>query len=127
MSTTPAENSAHVESTTPQPRGVNRKTDVTLSVVFLSLQLVFVVLSLALSFFIFLSLIFPEHGPNPDAWGGALVCALGPGIIFLPSLGVGLFLLIKKRKAWIFTLVGLAASVGIWVLGYNLIYSNWNS
>ena len=127
MSATPAENSAHVDSTTPQPRGVNRKTDVTLSVVFLGLQFVFVVASLFLSLAIVLSLLFPEHGTHPDAWGGALVCALGPGIIFRPSLGVGLFLLIKKRRAWIFTLVGLAASVGIWVLGYNLIYSNWNS
>jgi len=119
MATTPSVNTTPGASATPQTRGVNRKTDVTLSVVFLGLQLVFVLVTLPIS--LLTGVLVISHSPNYGNLAFFLTVAV-PGILFLISLGVDLFLLISKRITWIVALVGLIASVGVWILGASL----WN-
>jgi len=118
MSVTPAEDPASSTSTTPPPRDARRATDVTLSAVFWALQLIFVLVSLTFS--LIFGTIVGLSGSHPYAGTAWLVCVLGPAIVFVLSLSVGLFLLITKRTAWIVSVVGLAAGVIIWFWGWSL-------
>ena len=119
MATTPSVNPAPGAPATPPARDSRRATDVALSVVFLALQLVFTLGSLPFSYFA--SMFAGDGGLGPYAGLGSFLFLAGPAIVFVISLAVDLFLLVTKRRTWVIALVGLIASVVIWLLGATLV------
>jgi hypothetical protein len=119
MATTPSVNTTPGASATPPPRDARRATDVALSVVFLSLQLVFGVAILPVSFIT--QMFAGDGGSGPYAGLGSFLFIAGPAVVFVISLGVDLFLLVSRRRTWVIALVGLVASGGIWFLGASLV------
>jgi hypothetical protein len=119
MATTPSVNPAPGATATPPPSDARRATDVALSVVFLALQLVFTLVSFPFSYFA--SMFAGDGGLGPYAGLGFFLFLAGPSVVFIISLGVDVFLLVKKRRTWVIALVGLVASGGIWILGLWLL------
>jgi len=105
MATTPGASAPSATPSSPVKKGVKRSTDITLSIVFLAVQLVVAVVSIPFVF-VFGTLAFVMSG------AGELftVFLVGPSVVFLVTLIVGLILMITKRNSWIATLVGLVVT-----------------
>jgi cytochrome c biogenesis factor len=105
MATTPRESAPAATPSSPVKKGVKRSTDITLSIVFLAVQLVVAVVSIPFVF-VFGTLAFVMSG------AGELftLFLVGPSVVFLVTLTVSLILMITKRNSWIATLVGLVVT-----------------
>ena len=90
----------------PVKKGVKRSTDITLSIVFLAVQFVVVALQFTLVV-LFGAMALVMSGSNPLI----LVFMLGPVLLFLITLIVGVILMVTKRNSWIATLVGMLITV----------------
>ena len=106
MATTPEQGAPAATVSAPTKKGLKRSTDITLSVVFLAVQFVVVALQFTLVV-LFGAMVFVMSGANPLI----LVFMIGPVVIFLITLVVGLILMITKRNSWIATLVGMLITV----------------
>jgi len=102
MASTPKKTAPVATPASPKRKGVKRSTDITLSIIFLAVQLVLVVMAFPFVLF-FGALTFVTSGAG-DLFTLAL---FGPGVVFLITLIVGLVLMITKRNSWIATLAGL--------------------
>ena len=106
MATTPGESAPAATLSAPAKKGVKRSTDITLSIVFLAVQLVVAVVSIPVVW-VFGVLAFVMSGQ-----GGLFTLFLvGPSVVFLVTLTVSLILMITKRNSWIATLVGMLITV----------------
>jgi len=116
MATTPGESAPAATPSAPAKKGVKRSTDITLSIVFLAVQLVVAVVSIPFVF-VFGTLAFVMSGQ-----GGLFTLFLvGPSVVFLVTLTVGLILMITKRNSWIATLVGMLITVAPLLLFFILV------
>ena len=105
MATTPGASAPSATPPSPVKKGVKRSTDITLSIVFLAVQLVVAVVSIPFVW-VFGVLAFVMSGQ-----GGLFTLFLvGPSVVFLVTLTVSLILMITKRNSWIATLVGLVVT-----------------
>jgi hypothetical protein len=115
MATTPGESAPAATPSAPAKKGVKRSTDITLSIVFLAVQLVVAVVSIPFVW-VFGVLAFVMSGQ-----GGLFTLFLvGPSVVFLVTLTVGLILMITKRNSWIATLVGMLITVAPLLLFFIL-------
>lgn len=118
MASPPDQSPPTVTSTTPRKKRLSRGADIALSVVFLTVQFIFVAVAFPLaligSFYYFTS------GAGPLASIAFPIYVFGPGFLFLVTLVVGLVFMITKRHAWILTLAGLFASVLSFFIGGGL-------
>jgi hypothetical protein len=119
MATKTSVNPVPGASVTPPPRRSRRAIDIALSVVFLALQMVFGLGNLPISFIT--GMFAGDGGGSPYHALGSFLYIAGPAVVFIISLGVDLFLLVTKRRTWVIALVGLIASVVIWLLGATLV------
>jgi hypothetical protein len=118
MATTPGESAPAATPSAPAKKGVKRSTDITLSIVFLAVQLVVAVVSIPFVW-VFGVLAFVMSGQ-----GGLFTLFLvGPSVVFLVTLTVGLILMITKRNSWIATLVGLLITAVPLLLFFILVIS----
>jgi len=118
MATTPGESATAATPSAPVKKGVKRSTDITLSIVFLAVQLVVAVVSIPFVW-VFGVLAFVMSGQ-----GGLFTLFLvGPSVVFLVTLTVGLILMITKRNSWIATLVGLLITAVPLLLFFILVIS----
>jgi hypothetical protein len=118
MATTPGESAPAATPAAPAKKGVKRSTDITLSIVFLAVQLVVAVVSIPFVW-VFGVLAFVMSGQ-----GGLFTLFLvGPSVVFLVTLTVGLILMITKRNSWIATLVGLLITAVPLLLFFILVIS----
>jgi len=118
MATTPGESAPAATPSAPVKKGVKRSTDITLSIVFLAVQLVVAVVSIPFVW-VFGVLAFVMSGQ-----GGLFTLFLvGPSVVFLVTLTVGLILMITKRNSWIATLVGMLITAVPLLLFFILVIS----
>lgn len=125
MATAPkkAEPAAVTPTPTPIKVEMSRGIDITLTIVFLALQLVLVMVLFVPA----LMLVMASDGCggtcNLDViQAGVGVAAFGPGAVLVANFVCGLVFMITKRKAWLFTLLGMVASLLVFFLGVALVF-----
>jgi hypothetical protein len=117
MATTPGESAPAATPSAPAKKGVKRSTDITLSIVFLAVQFVFVVVF----FFVTWLGLALAGGKGSLSEVAEPIMLFGPGIIFIANLIVSVVLMNKGRTAWIATLVGFIVAPLTSVLGNALL------
>jgi len=106
MATAPGESAPAATPPAPAKTGAKRTTDIALSIVFLVVQAILVVVQFCFTL-VFGTLAFVMSGRG-DLF---MLFLIGPVVLFLITLTVGLILMITKRNSWIATLVGLLITV----------------
>lgn len=116
--------SASMGATPAAPKKrVSRGTDIALTIVFLVLQVALVVALVLPALFLVMASAGCFDPCNIDVMSaGFYVALLGPGVFFVVNLILSIVFLVKKRTAWLLSLLGGVASLLVFLLGVAVVF-----
>jgi hypothetical protein len=123
MATTPGASAPSATPSSPVKKGVKRSTDIALTIVFLVLNALMVAALFVPALFLAMASTGCLDSCNIDVVSaGFNIAVFGPSVAFIVNLVLSIVFLVKKRTAWLLSLLVGVGGFLVFLLGVALVF-----